>query len=226
VINRFKVFLAQFRLARWLVNLKNGTLHMLRHGYQPRRFWDEWSERFARQAYQRELHASNLWLLDRLRETRPAEVMEIGCGFGRNLRMLRDQLGFHCRLMGSDLSLNLLSKARDEGLAVPLVCADVTRLPFADKAFETVFTHGVLMHVPPDHVRSALQELLRVTRKTLWCIEEHVAVPSARGRSLSINEYTFAHDYPALFDELGVRLSRADYQGDVVALILMRVDLA
>lgn len=226
MINELKIFLTRFRVARWAANLKNGTLTLLRQGYQPQRFWDEWADRFSRHAYQRDLHASNLWLLDRLREARPTEIMEIGCGFGRNLSMLREQLGYPCRLVGADLSLKMLLRGRADGLDVPLACADVLRLPFADAAFETVFTHGVLMHVPPDQVRAALRELVRVTHKTLWCIEEQVALPSARGRSLSINEYTFAHDYLLLFKELGLTPSRADHQGDVVSLILMRIDLA
>ena len=107
MINRLKIFLTRFRLARWLVNLKNGTLRLLRDGYQPQRFWDEWAERFSRHRYQRELHESNLWLLERLRGTHPTEVFEIGCGFGRNLKMLQDGLEYPCRLGGLDLSRRL-----------------------------------------------------------------------------------------------------------------------
>ncbi len=225
MINRIKIFLTRFRLARWLANLKNGTLRMLRHGYRPRQFWDDWADRFSRQPYQHELHESNRWLLERLREARPTEVIEIGCGFGRNLKMLRDELGFPCRLAGLDLSLRLLEKARSEmHLDISLVCGDITRLPLADRAFETVVTHGVLMHVPPENVRTALRELVRITGRTLWCIEEQVVAPSVRTDSFSINEYTFAHHYPTLFAELGLSPTRAEYQGKSVALVLMRVD--
>ena len=227
MINELKIFLTRFRVARWAANLKNGTLDMLRQGYRPQRFWDEWADRFARQPYQRQLHESNRWLLERLRESHPDEILEIGCGFGRNLKMLQTDLGWPCRLVGVDLSLPLLRKAREElGSTVPLLCGDIGRLPFLDKSFRTVVTHGVLMHVPPDQVRSAIAELVRVTDGTLWCIEEQVLTPRGRGRSFSINDYTFAHDYLLLFKELGLTPSRADYQGDVVALILMRVDLA
>jgi len=225
VINEIKILLTRFRFARWLANLKNGTLHMLRHGYRPREFWDQWADQFSHHHYQRELHESNLWLLDRLRETRPSEVLEVGCGFGRNLRMLRDGLGYPCRLTGVDLSLQLLRKGREElGLVIPFVCGDIGCLPLRDRAFETVVTHGVLMHVPPAEVRGALRELVRVTGKTLWVIEEQVLMASARGMSFSINEYTFAHDYPALFEEMGLRPTRTDYQGKAVALVLMQVD--
>ncbi len=225
MINRLKIFLTRFRLARWLANLKNGTLRMLRDGYHPRRFWDDWSERLIRQSYQRELHASNRWLLERLRETRPSEVIEIGCGFGRNLKMFQDEFDFPCRLYGLDISQRLLRKVRDElKVDAELICGDVTCLPLPDRSFETVVTHGVLMHVPPDQVRTAIRELVRVTGKALWCIEEQVRFHHGRSASFSINEYTFAHDYPALFDELGIPIAQAEYQGKAVALILMRVD--
>ena len=226
MINRLKIFLTRFRLARWLVNLKNGTLRLLRNGYRPRRFWNEWADRFTRQAYQRELHRSNRWLLDRLRETHPAEILEVGCGFGRNLKMFQDELGYPCRLFGLDISERLLGKVRSElGVGAQLICGDITQLPLADRSFETVVTHGVLMHVPSEHVRAAARELLRVTGRTLWCVEEQVRTQSARGRSFSINEYTFAHDYAALFDELGVPPAQVEYQGQSVALILMRIDV-
>lgn len=225
MINELKIFLTRFRAARWLANLKNGTLDMLRSGYRPREFWDEWAERFANQAYQRELHESNLWLLERLRETRPTVVVEVGCGFGRNLKMLRDELGWPCRLVGVDISLQLLRKARQElGPGVPLICGDICRLPFPDKSFRTVVTHGVLMHVPPDSVRCAVRELVRVAAGTLWCIEEQVLTGRGKEGSLSINDYTFAHDYPRLFGELGIRMPRSDYLGKTVVLSLMRID--
>lgn len=225
MINRLKIFLTRFRWARWLANLKNGTLDMLRHGYRPREFWDEWADRFAKHHYQRELHESNRWLLEHVREAHPAEVLEVGCGFGRNLKMLQDGLGYPCRLLGADLSMRLLRIGREDlGPAVPLICSDVNRLPLPDRAFETVVTHGLLMHVPPGDVRTAIRELLRVTRQTLWCIEEQVLTPTARGTSFSINEYTFAHNYPALFKELGIRIACSDYVGKFIVLIRMRID--
>ncbi len=226
MINRLKILLMRFRAARWLASVKNGTVHLLRHGYHPRDFWEQWAERFTHQPYQRKLHESNFWLLARLQESRPTELLEVGCGFGRNLRFFREQLGFPCRLFGLDLSFTLLQQARRElAFDLPLVCGDITRLPFRDGSFETVVTHGVLMHVPPEHVREAIRELARVTSKTLWCLEEQVRVGVRPGESLSINEYTFAHDYPTLFKELGIPVARADYQGRAIAMILMRVDL-
>jgi ubiquinone/menaquinone biosynthesis C-methylase UbiE len=223
---RFKVFLARFRVVRWLVSLKNGGLAFLRGGYDPKRFWEGWADRFSSQVYQRELHESNRWLLDRMREARPTQIFEVGCGFGRNLKMLREGLGYPCWLAGMDVSHHLLVKVQSEvGGRVPLVCGDIRRLPLPDRAFEAVFTHGVLMHVPPQDIREAILELVRVTRKTLWCIEEYVPKRREGERSVNLNEYTFAHPYHHLFGELGVPVSRHEYLAGAVTLILVRVDV-
>ena len=55
-------------------------------------------------------------------------------------------------------------------LASPLagVRADVQRLPFADAAFDSLFCHHVLEHVPDD--RMAMRELLRVLRPGGWAL--------------------------------------------------------
>jgi SAM-dependent methyltransferase len=55
-------------------------------------------------------------------------------------------------------------------LASPLadVRADVQLLPFADGAFDALFCHHVLEHVPDD--RAALRELLRVLRPGGWAL--------------------------------------------------------
>ncbi|MFW5798328.1 MAG: class I SAM-dependent methyltransferase [Planctomycetota bacterium] len=227
MIEQLKYCLMKFRLARWVANLKNGTLSLLREGYRPRQFWDHWAEKFARQSYQRELHESNWWLLEQLREARATEVLEVGCGFGRNLKLLDEKLDGVQVLAGVDLSLELLRKARLEELSgqVLLSCGDATALPYHDEAFDCVVTHGMLMHVPPDAVRRGIDELVRVTRRTLWCIEEHVTAESARGKSFSINDYTFNHDYPELFREAGFPITRAERHGKVITLMLFRVDV-
>ncbi|HEX5106153.1 MAG TPA: class I SAM-dependent methyltransferase, partial [Pirellulaceae bacterium] len=67
-------------------------------------------------------------------------VLEVGCGPGGNLRVLRTQKPR--RLVGADVSQAMLDLAdHDE-----LVKIDGRSLPFADGEFDVVFSATVLMH--------------------------------------------------------------------------------
>jgi SAM-dependent methyltransferase len=87
-------------------------------------------------------------------------VLEVGVGTGRIAIPLAAE---GVRVCGADLSLpmlrRLVAKAPD---AVPVVAADATRLPFADRTFGGVVV-AHLLHLVPDW-ELVLDELVRVLR--------------------------------------------------------------
>lgn len=85
-----------------------------------------------------------------------ARVLEAGCGTGLILRELSRRAR---HAAGADLSAGMLRGAAERGL--PVVQADLTRLPFPDGAFDLVCSFKVLAHIPP--IREAVAELVRVT---------------------------------------------------------------
>jgi SAM-dependent methyltransferase len=99
-------------------------------------------------------------------------VLEIGCGYGRNLVALASLPGAH--VVGSDPALAELARANSERLAplpagqrerVGLVQQEDLRLPFRDDAFDLVVLWQVLEHVfEPHRKQGVLDEALRVTR--------------------------------------------------------------
>ncbi|MEZ6196397.1 MAG: class I SAM-dependent methyltransferase [Planctomycetota bacterium] len=94
-----------------------------------------------------------------------ARFLDLGCGSGIYCLHLRER-GFVP--LGADFSPGMLGRARAaldavEGPgAVPLVCADVLRLPFADGVFDGVVNVGVLQHI--EDGATALREMVRVLR--------------------------------------------------------------
>lgn len=83
-------------------------------------------------------------------------IVEIGCGDGLNLRLLRES---GCRrLVGTDISLGLLAHVRE----TPVVAGDVFALPFPDGAVDAVLIDSVLHHLTP--LAPSLAELRRVLR--------------------------------------------------------------
>ncbi|MCA9323069.1 MAG: methyltransferase domain-containing protein [Planctomycetes bacterium] len=147
---------------------------------EPSSFESEWRARFERFAarggsearisgwsehgLQRRLKAV-LATIDR-EDLRPAaEILDLGCGTGIYSLHLREA-GF--RPVAADYSLGMLRRAQAvttavEGLnPIPLVAADLLRLPFADARFDALVNVGVLQHIA--RIDQALAEMARVLR--------------------------------------------------------------
>lgn len=99
---------------------------------------------------------------------RDARVLEVGSGYGRGLKALRE-VGFW-RLLGLDINMAGLNRSSFAG-----VQAEWTRLPFEDESFDMVCTNGTLMHVHPSEMRRVVDEIMRVARRWFWCFEQVTA---------------------------------------------------
>jgi SAM-dependent methyltransferase len=103
-------------------------------------------------------------------------VLDAGCGTGGNAALL----GRHGRVVGVDLSELALELAAGRGRA-PLVCASVTRLPFADATFDLVASFEVLCHRAVGDDVAALGELRRVLRPGGYLLVRLPALEWLRG---------------------------------------------
>jgi spore coat polysaccharide biosynthesis protein SpsF len=110
-------------------------------------------------------------ILSYLQGRPPRTIFEGGCNVGLNLRALRG-------ITGADLfAIEPNAKARDrlakDQVLAPGSLKDATlaKIPFADRAFDLVFTSGVLIHVPDDALDASYRELHRVTARYILSIE-------------------------------------------------------
>ncbi|MFN4293065.1 MAG: class I SAM-dependent methyltransferase [Thermoflexales bacterium] len=85
-------------------------------------------------------------------------VLEFGCGIGAYVREIRR---YTPHVFGFDIEIERLQTGRAAGVA-GLLAAAAERLPFADNAFDVVFSNEVLEHVEDD--RAACREIARVLR--------------------------------------------------------------
>lgn len=92
-----------------------------------------------------------------------APVLDLACGGGRHLREL-DEAGVEA--IGLDLSSVLLGEARQTAPGVPLVRADMRRLPFRDETFGglTSFFTSFGYFPSVDEDRSVIRGVRRVLR--------------------------------------------------------------
>ena len=87
--------------------------------------------------------------------------LEIGCGRGAALRMLRERFGL-AEMVGLDVDPRMLGLARRRAPDAALILADATRAPLADESFDAVFDFGAI-HFVAEWER-ALDEVRRLLR--------------------------------------------------------------
>lgn len=100
-------------------------------------------------------------------------ILEVGSNIGLNLLYID-------RLFKSGIDLYAVEpnrKAFDKLLSQKLIQTksawncDTFKLPLADSSIDLVFTAGVLIHIAPDDLGRATNEIVRVARKYVLCIE-------------------------------------------------------
>ncbi|MDB5351440.1 MAG: methylase involved in ubiquinone/menaquinone biosynthesis [Planctomycetota bacterium] len=149
-------------LSRW-PSLKRRCLYGNPRDYWTLRGGDEY---FREQEGQPARDARARWMADRIAAYRPASILEVGCGYGKQLRALRRRLD--CPLVGVDFSPSQLVQARRylEGVAdVRIALASGARLPFPDHSFDLVLTSAVILHNPPEIAEAIRREVVRVSRR-------------------------------------------------------------
>ncbi|MFI9485365.1 class I SAM-dependent methyltransferase [Promicromonospora sp. NPDC052451] len=92
--------------------------------------------------------------LERLSDTDPTVVLDVGCGNGRYTSRFRDQFP-RASVVGIDLAPGIL-----RAVGSPAVVADAAHLPFATDSADVVLAMHMLYHV--EDVEAGIRELARV----------------------------------------------------------------
>jgi len=87
-------------------------------------------------------------------------VLDMGCGTGNYAAALQRVAK---KVIGVDSSIGMLEQAQAKFAELPLICGDVTNLPFGSEAFEGAFAIQVLHHVREKEL--FLKETYRVLKE-------------------------------------------------------------
>ncbi len=140
------------------------ALHRVLRYRNPREYWRRrGGEKYYReQEGVEERHARSHYIAQRLKLLAARRILEIGCGYGKQLKNLSAAKG--AMVVGVDWSLEQLQKAREfcQGFSPVLIGADAAHLPFRDKTFDLILTSAVIMHNPEPQAKAIVHEILRV----------------------------------------------------------------
>ena len=104
-----------------------------------------------------------------LGDAAPARALEVGCNVGWNLVYL-ERLGVR-ELYGIEPQPSAVERARHRRPGFNVLHGTAFELPFRDQFFDLVFTSGVLIHIAPESLGGALDEIARVSKRWIAAIE-------------------------------------------------------
>jgi pseudaminic acid biosynthesis-associated methylase len=100
---------------------------------------------------------------------RSLPILEVGCNIGNQLLCLQ-KMGFN-NLYGIDIERQALQIAKKSTGNIQILEGSVFEIPFPDEGFHIVFTSGLLIHIHPQDIGSALDEIHRCTKKYILGLE-------------------------------------------------------
>ena len=113
--------------------------------YNPVKFWkQEGGEKYFNNFYTLSNRNEEVFL-EEIAKNKPNSVLEVGCGYGRYLKVINDKFP-NIKLMGCEISQSQINIAIEFlcNSEIELVKTDGQTLPLRDKAFDLVITYGCL----------------------------------------------------------------------------------
>jgi SAM-dependent methyltransferase len=139
------------------------------------------------------------WLAGRIASYQPASILEIGCGYGKQLRAIRERGAVPA--VGLDFSPSQLAQAREylDGVeGITLVLGSGLDLPFPDRSFDLVLTSAVILHNPPAAAERIRREVLRVARRY-----------AAHNEDTDVSYNRYGYDTAAWYRAAGIPLAES-----------------
>lgn len=135
---------------------------------------------------------------------RNIRILEVGCNVGLQLVNLQE-MGFR-NLFGIELQPSAVELARERTRGINIIQGTAYDIPFKDGFFDLVFTNRVLIHINPEFLDIALNEIHRVTSGYIYgseyFAEELKEIKGYHGQTEIAWKRDFAGQYTSLFPDL------------------------
>ena len=173
--------------ALWAGDFGNAYLDRNRHAGGPRAaYWEQFLDRYPT----------------------ITRALEIGCTQGDNLMHFTPRLAAH-ELWGLDVNPVVLDSLRTNVPGCNGVWGVARSLPFRDAWFDLVFTVGLLIHQPDETLPIVMSEMVRTSRKYIYCGEYH----SDSDETIEYRGHRgilFKRNYTQLFQQMFPELTLVD----------------
>jgi hypothetical protein len=150
----------------------------------------------------------SLWFVDQLRQYEFESIFEVGYFSGRNIKYLHDVFD-SVYISGLEINKKAVRFARQKLPDLELLSMNLHDMNSIDKKYDVVFSSGVLIHVPPEDLKGAVEKMIGISNKYVMHIEsignnEVTAGPKHLNPTYKISGQTqWAPDLLAIYKDLG-----------------------
>ena len=140
---------------------------------------------------------------------RSASILEVGCNLGNQMMLLK-HMGFE-DLSGIEINGEIAERARVRVPWARVMEGSAFKIPFRDANFDLVFTAGLLIHIAPKDLPTAMSEIHRCAKGWIWGFEYYAPQMTEvlyRGHSGLLWKGDFARLYTESFPDLELVLER------------------
>lgn len=140
---------------------------------------------------------------------KPESALEVGCSAGRNLVALRHFVK-ELHAVEPNAAACAAVRANPDLEGVTIHEGDGSNLPYEDGSIDLVFTSGVLIHVAPKDLGRIVDEIVRVARRYIICIEYFSHEPQ-QVKYRGMEGFLFKRDFGLSYLERHPNLRVLDY---------------
>lgn len=170
-------------------------------------FWaGEFGQGYIERNKAPQLIAANIVLFRKILQKTPgiSSVAELGCNIGLNLVAL-NHINRDLALTGYEINAEAAQQAGSQAQA-KIICTTVIEPLDGEQAYDLTFTKGVLIHIQPDALNAAYDNLYRLSRRYIMVCEYYNPTPVSigyRGHEDRLFKRDFAGE---LIDRFGLKL--------------------
>lgn len=170
--------------------LKNGK-------YSWKDYWEKRGKDFIKESYQVGIYDQHYWILEKIKLYKPKNILEIGCGFWRNIKFIKDNYSKDIHITWIDISESLIVEATQflkDYQDITLYQSDILSLD-ANVHYDMILIHGVFMHIPTQEFLLNRKHLLSLSYNSILEVEEVQLGQGNKILNKNINGFTFSHNY-------------------------------
>ncbi|MCK4522407.1 MAG: glycosyltransferase [Nanoarchaeota archaeon] len=157
-------------------------------GYEPKEYWDSRAESWNAQADNMVIEIQDV--KEFYNKVKPKTVLDIGCGNGRWIELMKgwglDLKGY----TGMDVSKRLIEICKEKWSDLNFFVGSLEKMKTVKKKYDLIFSYTTLEHVKPEDIKGVIKTLNK-TGKQLLLIEP---------TDFESKYYCHSHNYEELFD--------------------------